>query len=50
MYSFLVVVMSYLMVLLLLELDSNIFTFVINAKYNLRKVHVAGFWFGFFFF
>lgn len=33
----------YLMVLLLLELHSNIFSFVISTKYNLLKVHVTNF-------
>lgn len=34
---------NYLMVLLLLELHSNIFSFVISTKYNPLKVHVTDF-------
>lgn len=34
---------SYLMILLLLTLHSNIFSFVISTKYNLLKVHVTDF-------
>lgn len=46
-YSFLVVVMCYLTVLLPLELDSDMFSFVISTKYNLLKLHVTGFCFVF---
>lgn len=34
---------SYLMVLLLIQLHSSIFSFVISTKYNLLKVHVTDF-------
>lgn len=37
------------MVLLPLEFDSSIFSFVISAKYNLLKVPVTGFCFVYFF-
>lgn len=49
MYSFLMEVMCYFMVLLPLEFDSSIFSFVISAKYNLLKVPVTGFCFVYFF-
>lgn len=42
-------VMCYFTVLLPLEFDSSIFSFVISAKYNLLKVPVTGFCFVYFF-
>lgn len=39
---------NYLMVLLLLEIHSDVFSFVISTKYNLLKVHMTDFVEGFF--